>query len=182
MMELQLVRKDQAEKLKILGYNQPCSRYWQGNGIMFALPPTDHNYKPNQETVIGYPFLEDRASAPETALAVKWLRDNKKAYISMRANTVANGGHPDGTPDGQWHASAWIDDVIYIASKSTYEEAESCVLNMVLDKLIQASSTADIHKLEYEGDAPHKCPFCQKEFDDSGKRDEHQKFCIDQPF
>ena len=73
MTELQIVNKEQAEKLKKLGFNWECQSYYikRRNKNTATLTISSKAFDFNAEDACYF-------SAPTVALALKWIRDVKK--------------------------------------------------------------------------------------------------------
>lgn len=82
-MELQLVSQEQANSLKIAGFNGRCSDYWMYSGgewQIFTGENRDYNRRLSSPQTY---------SRPTVALAIKWLRDVKDVDINiLRYNPV----------------------------------------------------------------------------------------------
>lgn len=118
-MKLQLVTKDQAVKLKKLGFN--CTDV----GSYYNLE-VDQIWSGAHENMNAYSMA---AAAPSTALAIKWLRDIKKISVEVRTNAC------------QWEVSVvnlqMCYNEFYEDGYMTYDEAESAGLDNALYELLK---------------------------------------------
>jgi hypothetical protein len=109
--QLQLVALEQAKRLKALGFDWKCDRYY---------------FEDDQGTssyILNHNRYDDFYSAPTVALALKWIRDEKTNLFEVT--------HTDA---GEWYyrkrIAQWSEASECIFD--TYEAAESALLDELL--------------------------------------------------
>ena len=119
MSRLSVVNKEQAIKLKELGFNWGCVKMYGEVGGYAGLHNFDNYNKHNDE---------NDCSAPDIALALKWCRDEKKIFVDVQSQLRPKDNYTfswkmgsDGFEDGY----------------KTFEEAESEGLDFVLSYLLK---------------------------------------------
>jgi hypothetical protein len=110
--QLQLVTREQAERLRELGFNYPVYYWYNSDGSL------SNSINPHNKNENGYSI-----SAPTVPLALKWMRDEKDVAMQILFEN-----------DGKYYAAAIVDmaDDIECSGRDTYDAAES----VLLDKLI----------------------------------------------
>ena len=112
MNQLQLVTFEQAKKLKELGFDWESRIYCGIDKVTTSGLYINHNKYPNLLTI------------PETALALKWLRDEKKIDIELTKRYTAN----------MW---AYNTNDRIVTSFPTFEQAESAGLDYALNSILK---------------------------------------------
>jgi len=121
--KLKLVGFGQAKRLNALGFDWPTIARYDNHGILYDYYDGNENWNDEEET-------DSLFSAPTVALALKWLRDVKgiSSYISATAS-------------GYWTYYIWSEDEWLRCLGnyfSTYEEAETALLDAVIAELGKA--------------------------------------------
>ena len=122
---LQIVSKEQALKLKSLGFS------WEDIGSYYNLEEdSDYLWHGSQENMNTYPMA---AAAPTVSLALKWIRD-VQSYDAIIIPMIMGNGKK------MYHVDYFYDKIkdsdvgIYVG----YEEAESNALNHILKRLLKS--------------------------------------------
>jgi hypothetical protein len=140
-IKLQLVNYQQAEKLKKLGFDIRCWNYYDIHDTNSVYPSNlgycfDHN-----STFIEDGKEHDRKtlSAPETALAIRWIRDTKEIDCAVHINYKYNNYEFD-RDDIQTEliCNGYFGTIVNIGDTDvfeTYEKAESALLDKLIEYL-----------------------------------------------
>jgi hypothetical protein len=122
MRTLQLVTFEQAKKLKELGFDWEVETAYNIEGNCYF---NFHIDNLNNENNYYKSIYTELYSAPSVALALKWLRDEKKVYGHIIAFL------PDLKID-IWRYYSYSSQRGSAGNYATYEEAESDLLNRLL--------------------------------------------------
>ena len=126
-VELQDVSFAQARRLKALGFDWPTHTYY---GIHGDISTRKYSFLSNHNA------LSPMASSPTVALALKWCRDEKGVICGVLYNAARV------TAGRNWFYSAFVNgDEKWAEGFSSYEEAESAMLDAVLGVLEKGALT-----------------------------------------
>lgn len=127
--QLQLATLEQAKKLKQLGFDYMCGDYYQENDGKVVLKNLG-GAKSNESNKIGAVNL---TFTPTVALALRWLRDEKKVYVeSPMIPTKSNGDRFDSVVK--------IGDAVHcdtVKDFESHEKADSVGLDYAIDYLLK---------------------------------------------
>lgn len=128
-IQLQIVTKKQAIKLKQLGFEWECE-YWISDNDEPILGKLENWNGLNNNEKRLYATSSEIYSAPTVPLAIKWLRDTKGFNIDINY-------HPN--VKKYWLAIYDVDKIINVCNAriDSYEQAESDALDFVLSYLLE---------------------------------------------
>jgi len=131
MGRLSIVTEPQSIKLKQLGFNWGC-RKMHGELEGYNGLHDYENYNQSNE--------ESQYSAPETVVALKWIRENTNSLISIHYHLGINKKNPK----NEWFWR-FIENKTSIPTEGSgghqiYEDAESAGLDFALDYLLKQKS------------------------------------------
>lgn len=121
MKLLQLVTFEQAKKLKQLGFDWKCRTCFPSGEDVEIIETGCSDYNRTNESL----------SAPIVALALKWLRDERKVYVDIFLDNTGTSG------DKFFIRFCGIERPEVFRSYETYEQAELAGLDYALDYLLK---------------------------------------------
>lgn len=129
--QLQIVTFEQAKKLEEIGFDWECNGRFVDNSNLPHYPINTLNWNHGAH--------ENCYSAPTTALALKWLRDEKKIFVHVDIEVIYPKANENQTPTFDFCIFNQYETIkgIWGFQYKSNEEAESEGLDYALDYLLK---------------------------------------------